>query len=80
MKEKLLKLWNWLVENKTIWFAIFIIVYAVAWALNALIETKFVLKEWEDLGKYILGKYGTDSLVNTNIPALDQIKRRDASV
>lgn len=76
MKEKLLKLWRWLVENKTIWFAMFVLVYAAAWAANAILETKFVLREWEDMGKYILGKYGTDSLVNTTIPALDQVKKR----
>lgn len=76
MKEKLLKLWRWLVENKTIWFAMFVLVYAAAWAANAILETKFVLREWEDMGKYILGKYGTDSIVNTNIPALDQLKKR----
>lgn len=76
MKERLLKLWHWLVENKTIWFAVFVIVYALAWVANAILETKFVLREWEDMGKYILGKYGTDSLVNTPIPALEQIKKK----
>lgn len=76
MKERLLKLWHWLVENKTIWFAVFVIVYALAWVANAILETKFVLREWEDMGKYILGKYGTDSLVNTPIPALEQVKRK----
>ena len=76
MKERLLKLWHWLVENKTIWFAMFVIVYALAWAANAILETKFVLREWEDMGKYILGKYGTDSLVNTPIPALEQVKKK----
>lgn len=76
MKEKLLKLWRWLVENRTIWFAMFVLVYAAAWAANAILETKFVLREWEDMGKYILGKYGTDSLVNTTIPALDQVKKK----
>ena len=76
MKEKLLKLWRWLVENKTIWFAMFVLVYAAAWAANAILETKFVLREWDDMGKYILGKYGTDSIVNTNIPALDQLKKK----
>ena len=76
MKERLLKLWHWLVENKTIWFAVFVIVYALAWVANAILETKFVLREWEDMGKYILGKYGTDSLVNTPIPALEQVKKK----
>jgi hypothetical protein len=80
MKEKLLALWHWMVENKTIWFALFIIVYALAWTANALVETKFVLREWEDMGKYILGKYGTDSLVNTTIPAIDQLKGRKENV
>ena len=72
-----MKLWRWLVENKTIWFAMFVLVYVAAWAANAILETKFVLREWEDMGKYILGKYGTDSLVNTPIPALDQVKKRE---
>ena len=68
MKQKLIAIWNWLRANQTVWFALFILVYAIAWTLNAVMQTKFVLKEWEDLGKYVLGKYGTDSLLNSPIP------------
>ena len=70
LMEKATAVWLWLKGHNTVWFIVFVLVYALAWALNALAETKFVLKEWEEMGKYIMGKYGTDSLLNTPIPGM----------
>ena len=69
-KTKALAAWQWLSTHSAVWFTVFILVYALAWTLNAVMQTKFVLKEWEELGKYILGKYGTDSIFNTPIPGV----------
>lgn len=76
MKDFLMKAYNWLKDHNGAMFAFFIVVYMVAWAANALANTHFVLKEWEDIGKYILGKYGTDSIFNTPIPGV----RREPNV
>jgi len=59
------RVWKYLTTNIGIYFAVFVIVWLVAWALNALQKTAFDLNKLEELAKYILGKYGTDSLVNT---------------
>ena len=55
-----------ILSNIGIYFGIFVAVWLIGWTLNALYKTGFDLARLEELGKYILGKYVTDSGLNTN--------------
>lgn len=52
--------------NIGIYFGIFVAVWLIGWTANAIYKTGFDLARLEELGKYILGKYVTDSGLNTN--------------
>ena len=55
-----------ILSNIGIYFGIFVAVWLIGWTANALYKTGFDLARLEELGKYILGKYVTDSGLNTN--------------
>ena len=57
---------NILLSNIGIYFGIFVAVWLIGWTANAIYKTGFDLARLEELGKYILGKYVTDSGLNTN--------------
>ena len=59
------RLWDYAISHIGFYFALFVLVWLVAWAANGLYKTGFDLNKLEELGKFILGKYGTDSFVNT---------------
>lgn len=59
------KVWRYLTSNIGIYFAIFVAVWLTAWTANALYKTGFDLAKLEELAKFILGKYITDSGLNT---------------
>lgn len=52
--------------NIGIYFGVFVAVWLLGWTANAVYKTGFDLARLEELGKYILGKYVTDSGLNTN--------------
>lgn len=67
MKEWLSKAIKYLAANMGFYFALFVTVWLVAWTCNAIYKTGFDLGKLEELAKYILGKYITDSGLNTKI-------------
>jgi hypothetical protein len=54
-----------LLKNIGLYFALFVAVWLLGWTANALYKTAFDLGRLEELGKFILGKYVTDSGLNT---------------
>lgn len=59
------KIWDYLTSNIGVYFALFVGIWLVAWCANALYKTGFDLAKLEELAKFILGKYCTDSALNT---------------
>lgn len=60
------KLWTWVKTNLlSTMMGVLVLVYIVAWALNALVNTKFDLPQLLQLFQYVLGKVGLDSVFNT---------------
>jgi uncharacterized membrane protein len=59
------KIWRYLTSNIGVYFALFVAIWLVAWVCNALYKTGFDLAKLEELAKFILGKYITDSGLNT---------------
>ena len=59
-------IWTWIKTNLlSTMMGVLVLVYIVAWALNALVGTKFDLPQLIELAKYVLGKVGLDSVFNT---------------
>ena len=59
-------IWEWLKSNLlTSLMGFLAFVYVIAWALNALVGTKFDLPQLIELAKYVLAKFGVDSVFNT---------------
>ena len=59
-------IWTWIKANLlTSLMGFLAFVYVVAWALNALVGTKFDLPQLLELAKFALGKIGIDSVFNT---------------
>ena len=65
--------------NAKFYLAFFLLLWATAWTLNATHNMKFDLDKLTDLYKWLLLHYGTDSLLNTEIPALQQMKKTEVS-
>lgn len=62
----LIQLWNWVRQNLlSTMMGVLVLVYIVAWASNALFNTKFDLPQLIELAKYVLGKFGFDSIFNS---------------
>ena len=62
----LTSIWTWIKANLlTSLMGFLAFVYVVAWALNALVGTKFDLPQLLELAKFALGKIGIDSVFNT---------------
>lgn len=62
----LTKLWEWIKANLlTSLMGFLVCIYVLAWACNALLQTKFDLPQLLELAKYCLGKVGLDSVFNT---------------
>ena len=58
--------WTWVKEHLLSTMMGFLVaVYIIAWALNALVGTKFDLPQLIELAKYVLAKIGIDSTFNT---------------
>ena len=61
-------IWEWLKANLlTSLMGFLAFVYVIAWALNALVGTKFDLPQLLELAKFALGKIGIDSVFNTQL-------------
>ena len=59
-------IWEWIKANLlSSLMGILVAVYIIAWALNAVIKTQFDLPQLLELAKYVLGKFGIDSALNT---------------
>ena len=67
LKDALQKIAYAIVKNIGLYFALFVAVWLIGWTANALYKTGFDLGKLEELGKYILGKYITDSGLNTQM-------------
>lgn len=63
--------WAYLSGNIGFYFALFVGVWLVAWVCNALYKTGFDLNKLEELAKFIIGKYGIDSGLNTKFASKD---------
>lgn len=61
------RVWRYITGNIGIYFALFVAVWLVGWTANALYKTAFDLTKLEELGKFVLGKYVTDSGLNTKL-------------
>jgi len=61
------KWWRYLTRSIGFYFGMFVTIWLVAWVSNALWKTAFDLARLEELAKFILGKYVTDSTVNTQM-------------
>jgi hypothetical protein len=70
VKTYIAQLWEWLRDHNGVWWAFFVILYVGAWGSNALLGTKFVMKELQDLGVFVVGQYSANSLLNTPIPGI----------
>lgn len=66
MQELLKRIGKALLSNIGLYFGLFVAVWLIGWTANALYKTSFDLGRLEELGKYILGKYITDSGLNTS--------------
>ena len=59
-------IWTWVKTNLlSTMMGVLVLVYIVAWALYALVGTKFDLPQLIELAKYVLAKFGVDSVFNT---------------
>lgn len=59
-------IWTWVKTNLlSTMMGVLVLVYIVAWAANALVGTKFDLPQLIELAKYVLAKFGVDSVFNT---------------
>ena len=62
----LVQAWDWIRQNLlSTMMGVLVLIYVIAWALNALVNTKFDLPQLIELAKYVLGKIGLDSVFNT---------------
>lgn len=73
MHQIAVKLWRYATANIGFYFALFILLWVVAWTANAIWQTKFDLAKLEEMGKFVLGKYGVDSTVNTKFQTKDVV-------
>ena len=67
--KKLQTLWAFFTANIGVYFALFAAIWFIAWTSNALYKTGFDLAKLESMGQFILGKYATDSALNTKFGA-----------
>lgn len=63
--------------NAKFYLAFFLFTWLVAWGLNAVKGANFDLDKLTDLYKWLILHYGVDSTLNTEIPALQQIKKTE---
>lgn len=74
-------IWQWLKANLlTSLMGFLAFVYVIAWALNALVGTKFDLPQLLELAKFALGKIGIDSVFNTQFGSKLPKESNNASV
>ena len=58
--------WQWLKNNLlSTMMGVLVFIYIAAWALNAIFGMKFDLPQLLELAKYVLAKFGVDSVFNT---------------
>ena len=65
------RLYAYATSNIGFYFGLFVAVWLIAWACNGLYKTAFQLDKLEELGKFVLAKFVTDSTVNTRIGSLE---------
>ena len=57
--------WRYIRTEPGFYFAMFLVVWLSAWTANGLAKTAFDLDRLRDLAVFVLGKYLTDSGLNT---------------
>lgn len=67
------RLWHYATANIGFYFALFVALWVVAWTANAVWQTKFDLAKLEEMGKFVLGKYGVDSGLNTKFQSKENV-------
>lgn len=59
------RIWRYMTSSIGFYFGLFVLVWLSAWAANAIYKTGFDLSKLEELGKFVMAKFVTDSGLNT---------------